>query len=177
MSPHFFYVGIAWNLEANCDQGYVVFQAVNDSAGTYMGQSFVPEKALQAPLVGVVAYMVIACKFEQFRKAYSSILVTPVPIVTDVNPEQPLNAEAFIFSTVFGILMVLMAEHPEKAVEPISVSPSFNVTDVIPEHLANALLYIFTTVLGTTIDVSPEHPANADSSILVIPLSMVAAVK
>ena len=71
------------------------------------------------------------------------MLVTPLPIITDVNPVQLLKASLSIFVTLWGISMEVK-EQSSKASRPMLVIP-----------------------LPIIIDVNPVQPRKANSPMLV----------
>jgi hypothetical protein len=64
------------------------------------------------------------------------ILITALPIVTDVNAEHPPNASEPILVTELGIVIDVNALHPENALPPIVVIVEVceNVTDFNDVH-------------------------------------------
>ena len=71
---------------------------------------------------------------EQPENAESPILVTELPMVTDVRLLQPENASSPILVTELGMVMDIRLLQPENAYFPILVTELGMATDVIPEH-------------------------------------------
>ena len=83
------------------------------------------------------------------------MLVTLLPIVTDVRPVQPEKAPSSIDVTLLGITTDVRPEHLQKALSPIDITLVGIVNEVRPEHLKKALPPMDVTLLGITVFMQP----------------------
>ena len=102
------------------------------------------------------------------------MLVTPLPIVTEIKPGQPENALVPILVTLSGIVIEVKLSQPENALSPM-LSPLVIVTTLSWLFLMwfaanagiaavsigqpeNALRPMLVTLSGTVIEVKPVQP-------------------
>ena len=89
-------------------------------------------------------------------KAFSPMLVTPLPIVTDVKPLQPLKAPSPMLATLFGIVMEVRPQQPSKAFSPILITSSPRIISCIDDDPLNQLP---TSLQWSVIEVRSLQPA------------------
>ena len=111
--------------------------------------------------------IVTEVKEEQFRKAEPPMLVTLLGIVTEVKEEQYAKAAYPILVTLFGIVTELKEEQPWKALAPIPITLSPMTYSVTCEpNLCDKLEsreYCLFTIASELIvtDVKEEQPSKA----------------
>ena len=77
---------------------------------------------------------------------FAAVPINPLILNPVIEPPlQPVNTPLPIVDTVYGIVIVVRALHPEKALSPISVTDVGTVTPVIVVQSLNALSPTFVT--------------------------------
>ena len=80
------------------------------------------------------------------------MVVTPLPIVTEVRPEHLSNTDSPMLVTLFGIVTEVRPEQPQNAQSPMLVKLSEIVTEVRPVQLEYLQLIVFQFVLLKTVE-------------------------
>ncbi len=113
-----------------------------------------------------------ACIVESFTqpsRAYSSKLVTPLPIVRLARLEQSWNALAPTLPTPLPIVTLDIPEHPENApVERVVVASGITTLPTNPVQPLNALAPMEVTLFGIVTLVKHVQLMNALAFIVVI---------
>ena len=94
------------------------------------------------------------------------MLVTELPMVTEVRPVHALNADSPMLVTLSGMVREVMPVQPVNAYLPMLVTELPMVTEVRPVHCWNADSPMLVTESGMVTEVMPVHPRYWLSSIV-----------